>query len=228
MRETRRPLFMVFGAILAGCLLPTEEAEQDGGLPLNMDAGLETAPDAGPRRVDCFAPANTMSLAVSELPDGCTHFKGSLFLVGRAVPQIADAEAGKVANLAEVDGRISFENVFPSENVRGFARLQRVSGALDFRAGTLRSISAASRLKEVGSLSFLLISGLEDIGLPSLEVVHGDLFIADNSDLRTLSGLASLRVIEGKFSYGGNPKLRPVEVDAFVRRVAIDGGVVRQ
>jgi hypothetical protein len=88
-------------------------------------------------------------------------------------------------------------------------------------------VSGASRLKEVGVLVFSEVRGLEDIELPSLEVIHGDLFMTNNSDLRTLAGLRNLRVIEGKLFHGANPKLTSAELSAFTSRVFIDGGIER-
>jgi hypothetical protein len=210
-----------------GCLRPTDEISDDAGVPAVSDAGVDTQMDAGYGRVDCAAPARTRSLAVSELPDGCTHFSGSLFVVGRAATQFVDSDAGKVSSLVSVEGRVSFENVFPCENIRGLARLEHVSGAMDFTGGTLRSVSGASRLLEVGSLALQGMSGLEEIELSGLEVVHGDLYVTNNRDLRSLAGLRSLRVVEGKFIYGSNPRLSPTAVPDFIRRVDIDGGIER-
>jgi hypothetical protein len=86
---------------------------------------------------------------------------------------------------------------------------------------------AGQRLKEVGSLVFTYVRGLEDIELSNLEVIHGDLYLTNNADLRTLAGLRNLRVIEGKLIHGANPKLRSTELTAFTSRVSIGGGVER-
>ncbi len=133
---------LLYIAVSIGCLRPTDELSDDAGAPPVADAGVDAQMDAGQGRVDCAAPASTRSLAVSELPDGCTHFSGSLFVVGRAATQVVDSDAGKVSSLVSIEGRVSFENVFPCENIRGLARLERVSGAMDCTWIAPRSVLA--------------------------------------------------------------------------------------
>ncbi|MCU0698365.1 MAG: hypothetical protein MUC96_17830 [Myxococcaceae bacterium] len=119
------------------------------------------------------------------------------------------------------------ENLFGSENIRGLVRLERVTGPFDFSSGSVGSVSGASELREVGSLSLIFMNVIQDVELPNLEVIHGDFYVSSNPDLQTLAGLRSLRLIEGKLILGRNPKLRSGEISAFTSRVTIDGGVER-
>ena len=64
------------------------------------------------------------------------------------------------------------ENLFGSENIRGLGRLERVTGPFDFSSGSVGSVSGASELREVGSLSLIFMNVIQDVDLPNLEVIH--------------------------------------------------------
>lgn len=230
--STRRTLaFWIVGFIASlGCFTPTDE-QQDAGSPVvdggvvEVDSGIM---DAGPVQRECEAEADSgLSLAVVLLPTGCTRFKGNLSIVGIAGGAIADSPSSNISSLQEVDGFVSIDNVYMTQNLRGFGKLERVTGLLSISSSELPSVSAVDRLKELGSFS-LFLSDLQDVEFGSLEVIHGDLFIYDNAELQSLAGLRSLRTIEGKLIHGRNPKLRSTALAAFTSRVVIDGGVERR
>jgi hypothetical protein len=215
-------VFVIVAIIVSGCFVPPEEDEHDGGVEPILDAGVDAGTDAGVVRVDCGG----SRVAFILFPEGCTHFKGELGGGVGANGPIIDSDSGMLSTLAEVDGRLLVEFAM-IENIRGLGRLERVSGPFDFSSSIIRSVSAGQRVREVGSLVFTYVRGLEDIELSNLEVIHGDLYLTNNADLRTLAGLRSLRIIEGKLFHGANPKLLSTELRAFTSRVSIDGGIER-
>jgi len=227
--STRRILgFWIVGFIASlGCFTPTDE-QQDAGSPIvdggvvEVDSGVT---DAGFVQKNCEAPPDAGPyLYVALFPADCTHLKGNLKVVGVPGGEIADSATSNLSSLKEVDGIVSIDNVYMTQNLRGFGKLERVTGLFSISSSELPSVSAVDRLKELGSFS-LFLSDLQDVEFGSLEVIHGDLFIYDNAELQSLAGLRSLRTIEGKLIHGRNPKLRSTALAAFTSRVVIDGGV---
>lgn len=215
-----------------GCFTPADET-LDGGRPRSADSGVAEvdagAMDAGVARRDCAPPPDAGRLSsVVYVPDGCTHYKGDVLVVGVAGGEIADSPTSNVSSLVEIEGILSVQNVFMTANLRGFGNLERVSEVFVISYSDLPSVSAVSRLKEVGSMTLLTAHGLRDVELSSLEVIHGDFGITDNAELESLAGLTSLRVIEGRLILSRNPKLKSAALSAFTSRVVIDGGIVRQ
>jgi hypothetical protein len=207
--------------LVFGCFDPRFEPEPDaGGLGIH-DAGSVDAGgfDAGTPRKQCSAPADAgLFWGIGLLPQGCTHFEGSL--IGNS----ADYSATNVTSLVEIDGRLRLED--RAETLQGFEGLRDVKGQLRLASLPLTSCSAMRELRAVGSLSMSLNYRLQDIEFPALEVIQGDLYIFDNAELRSLSGLRSLRYVGGQLIQGQNPNLSSAALATFIQRVAIDGGVV--
>lgn len=222
--------FVFVCIVWLGCFVPPDE-QHDSGLPsvdsgvIDLDAGRI---DAGMIRVDCESDGGVGApLPVALFPAGCTHLKGNLKVVGIAGGAIADSPTSSVSSLQDVSGRIHIDGVAMARGLRAFSKLERVSEALIIDTTDLPSVAAVDRLKEVGTLQVIVATGLQDIEFGSLEVIHGDLSLSGNTELSSLAGLRTLRVIEGSLILYRNPKLSAAALQAFTSRVAVDGGIVR-
>jgi hypothetical protein len=221
----------LFSSLASGCFLPTDERRLDGGMVEEPDGGVIFLPDAGPTFVDC-----------SDFPmenQGCTHYSGWLQGVGFGPGFLApaseggddvvyDSSDGNLSLLRTVDGGVTIGGLIVSKGLRGLGSLEMVSGSFQLLTGPVTSFSGLARLKEVGELGVTGNEAIVDVELPSLEVVHGDMYLYTNPELRSLAGLSKLRVIEGTLFVEGNRKLTFEALSEFLQRVSIDGGVQRR
>ena len=222
MRTVVRLATLVGAFAVCGCFEPPFEVRPDAGLEetdsgVRADAGLV---DAGVQRKDCSVPDGGSFIGVGQLPEGCTHLKGNLNGLSN------DYSTTRVTSLIEIDGRLRLENGGMTESLRGFEALREIKGALDLSGLPITSTSGMRNLRSVGRIFVFRNFRLEDVELPELEVIEGELRIVDNAELRSLAGLRKLRYIGGQFVHGGNPKLNPTALNEFLQRVVIDGGVV--
>jgi hypothetical protein len=231
----------LFSGLASGCFLPTDERRLDGGMVEEPDGGAIFLPDAGPTFVDCsdFPMENQGYLFLHRIPKGCTHYSGRLRGVGFGPGFFApvseggddvvyDSSDGNLSLLRTVDGGVTIGGLLVSKGLRGLGSLEIVTGSFQLLTGPVTSFSGLARLKEVGELGVTGNEAIVDVELPSLEVVHGDMYLYTNPELRSLAGLSKLRVIEGTLFVEGNRKLTFEALSEFLQRVSIDGGVQRR
>jgi hypothetical protein len=206
--------------VLVGCFEPKFEADPalTGSPDGNELVGAEArGPDGGRQRKECGPVAGSLFVEVHQLPVGCTQLNGSL------TGKLEDYSQTNVTSLVRVDGEVTL--IDQALYLSGFESLEVVAVNLTLARMPLRTTSAMRSLRSVGALSITLAYELRDVDLPALEVIHGDLRLGDNDELRTLSGLSNLRMVGGRVVHKRNPMLSTAELEAFARRVKIVGGV---
>ena len=165
------------------------------------DAGGATGGDAA--LVECGDTDEVVTLPYSaDRLAGCTAFRGGIH-----VPDPSDASViDPLRNMVRIDGRLTFFRNHALADLRGLERLERVGGLFSIRIddsdGRFTTVDGLDGLREVGALEIELNRWLTSLdGFARLEVVHGDVRIADND------------------------ALPPSEIDAFLARVRVEGTV---
>src|SRR5262249_9797083 len=83
----------------------------------------------------------------------------------------------------------------------------------------LISIAALQKVTGIGRLVLQNDAKLDNIALPKLTRIPGDLIITDATALQDLSGLGAVQTVGGTLTIENDPGLSPEEINAFKQQI---------
>ncbi|KAI1616991.1 hypothetical protein EDD36DRAFT_430430 [Exophiala viscosa] len=133
-------------------------------------------------------------------------------------PYLTDVNVNDLANVTSSlsfsangkDLQISFPNLQDAANLTfinvssvDMPSLATVGGSIGFYSDTFESFAAPNLTTTGGTLAFVDCGSLSNLSFPSLTEIGGGFLLANNSDLKAISGFPKLKTVVGAIDFAG-------------------------
>ncbi|KAI1629452.1 hypothetical protein EDD37DRAFT_645210 [Exophiala viscosa] len=133
-------------------------------------------------------------------------------------PYLTDVNVNDLANVTSSlsfsangkDLQISFPNLQDAANLTfinvssvDMPSLATVGGSMGFYSDTIESFAAPNLTTTGGTLAFVDCGSLSNLSFPSLTEIGGGFLLANNSDLKAISGFPKLKTVVGAIDFAG-------------------------